>query len=225
MKAILYFLMTLICCCISRQPNVVKKDTNFEVKVELDSIPLSAYGYKMRGNDKYDVGDYNGAYEDYTRAIMVNPQYDTAYYNRGNTRADLGDKKGAIDDYNEAIRINPQYLSPYFNRGFTKYELGDYEGEIEDYRLAIQNCAPAADLYNNLGRALYDLERFKESAEAYGDGISHFPEDYKLYYGRGLARERLGDRKGACEDWRKSSALGCVEANTLLPLCEECQTE
>ena len=59
--------------------------------------------------------------------------------------------------------------------------MGDYNGELSDYRLAIKICKPNADLYNNLGRALYDLERFKESADAYGEGIKHFPKDYRLY--------------------------------------------
>ncbi|EYA28020.1 tetratricopeptide repeat family protein [Bacteroides fragilis str. 1009-4-F  len=103
--------------------------------------------------------------------------------------------------------------------------MGDYEGEIADYHLAIKHCEPSVNLYNNLGRALYALERFKESAEAYGEGIKYFPEDYRLYYGRGLARKRTGDKKGACEDWMKSSELGCVEANLLLPLCKECDTK
>ena len=120
----------------------------------------------------------------------------------------------------KTLSINPKYLKAYFNRGLLKYEMGDYEGEIADYRLAIKYCKPDADIYNNLGRALYDLERFKESAEAYGEGIKYFPEDYRLYYGRGLARKRLGDRKGACEDWVKSSELGCTQANILLPLCD-----
>lgn len=40
-------------------------------------------------------------------------------------------------------------------------------------------------------------------------------------YGRGLVRKRIGDKRGACEGWMKSSELGCIQANILLPLCEE----
>lgn len=47
-----------------------------------------------------------------------------------------------------------------------------------------------------------------------GDEIKHFPEDYKLYYGRGLARNQSGGKKGTREDWRKSNALGCFEAHS-----------
>ena len=49
----------------------------------------------------------------------------------------------------------------------------------------------------------------------------NLPNDGKLYYGRGLARNRLGDKNGACEDWHRSSELGCFQANALLPLCGE----
>ena len=118
-------------------------------------------------------------------------------------------------------RLKPDHIGTYINRGVLKYEMGDYEGEISTYRLAIKNCSPDADLYNNLGRALYDLKRFKEAAEAYGEGIKAFPSDGKLYYGRGLARNQSGDKNGACEDWHRSSELGCLQANALLPLCGE----
>ena len=64
-------------------------------------------------------------------------------------------------------------------------------------------------------------EKFKEAAEAYGEGIKAFPNDGKLYYGRGLARKQSGDKNGACEDWHRSSELGCLQANALLPLCDK----
>lgn len=217
MKNLIIIILVLLSSCGFSQ-----RQNNWQGgQVELDSIPLTAYEYKMRGNLKDDLGDKFGAIEDYTRAIMVDTLYDTAYYNRGLMKSAIGDKQGELSDYNKTLSINPKYLKAYFNRGLLKFEMGDYDGEISDYRLAIKYCEPDSDVYNNLGRALYDLERFKESAEAYGEGIKYFPEDYRLYYGRGLARKRTGDKNGACEDWIKSSELGCIQANMLLPLCEE----
>lgn len=29
------------------------------------------------------------------------------------------------------------------------------------------------------------------------------------------------DKNGDCEDWHRSSELGCLQANALLPLCSE----
>lgn len=207
-----FLLLTLMCSC----------DRVRQSKTQLNTIDtLDAYKYKESGKIKSAKGDKRGAIKDYTKAILLNPDYDIAYYNRANAKMSIKDYKGALDDYAKAIELNKKFMQAYYNRALLKYEMGDYEGELSDYRLAIKYSEPDVDLYNNLGRALYDLERFKESEEAYGDGIKYFPEDYRLYYGRGLARKRTGDKKGACEDWVKSSELGCMEANMLLPLCEE----
>ena len=222
-KIFIILIITLCTGCFGKQHSSKHNNVSNinESDIQLDSLPLTKYEYKMRGNLKDDIGDKLGAIEDYARAIKIDTSYDTAYYNRGLMKSAIGDREGELADYNKTLSINPKYLKAYFNRGLLKYEMGDYEGEIADYRLAIKYCKPDADIYNNLGRALYDLERFKESAEAYGEGIKYFPEDYRLYYGRGLARKRLGDRKGACEDWVKSSELGCTQANILFPLCDE----
>lgn len=188
--------------------------------IEIDPTYVTAY--YNRAIVKSSMGNKKGAIKDYSKVIELDSLKSGAYYGRGNARAFLGDKKGGIADLTKVIELDPKDVDAYVNRGVMKCEIGDFEGEISDYRLAIKNhCKPDANLYNNLGRALYDLERFKESAEAYGEGIKYFPDDYRLYYGRGLARKRTGDKKGACEDWMKSSELGCVQANMLLPLCEE----
>lgn len=183
--------------------------------------PTYDTAYYNRGVVKAHIGRYKDAILDYNEVVKINPYYAKAYYSRANSKKHMGDKKGALKDYNKAIELSPAIVEPYINQGVLKSEMGNNEAAIADFRLAIKNCAPNADIYNNLGRALYDLERFKESAEAYGEGIKYFPEDYRLYYGRGLARKRTGDKNGACEDWIKSSELGCIQANMLLPLCDE----
>ena len=55
-----------------------------------------------------ELGDKQGAIDDYTQAIKINPNYAQAYYGRGFVRNELRDKQGAIDDYNQAIKINPK---------------------------------------------------------------------------------------------------------------------
>jgi len=209
-----------------------KKSANGDQQGAIDDYTKAIYfnpnydtAYHNKGVVKAAIGDYNGAISDYNKAIEINPQLKFSFFSRGNVKVKLKDNIGAMYDFSKAIELDSNYINPYINRGVLKSKMGDYNGELSDYRLAIKKCEPNADLYNNLGRALYDLERFKESAEAYGEGIKHFPKDYRLYYGRGLARQRTGDKRGACEDWMKSSELGCVQANILLPLCDEYMKE
>ncbi|MEH2078859.1 MAG: tetratricopeptide repeat protein [Nostoc sp.] len=116
--------------------------------------PQDAIAYKKRGNARSDLGDFQGAIEDYTQAIQINPSYADAYYNRGNARSDLGDFEGAIEDYTQAIQINPSYADAYYNRGNIRLEIIDKQGAIEDFQ-------KAADIYRKEGK----LEALKNTRE------------------------------------------------------------
>ena len=85
---------------------------------------------------KFDRGNYQGAIDDYTKAIEINPKYDLAYSNRGVARVKLGDTQGAIADYNKAIEINPQDAAHYYKRGTAKELVGDLEGACADWEEA-----------------------------------------------------------------------------------------
>lgn len=219
------------------------------IEIDPDYAPF----YFDRGNSKTHLEMFKEAVEDYSRAIALESTMGEAYYGRGIAKATSGDEKGGMEDfhraqeltpaysfyycanamsgnqvgaleyYNKALELNPKFVDAYIKRGVLKSEMGDYEGEVEDCRLAMKNCLPSASIYDNLGRAFLYLESFKESIEAYDDGIKIFPRSGKLYLGRGLARLRSGDKRGACEDWRKSKEQGCMDADDFLPICEDCE--
>ncbi|MEH2302214.1 MAG: tetratricopeptide repeat protein [Nostoc sp.] len=116
--------------------------------------PKDAIAYKKRGNARSDLGDFEGAIEDYTQAIQINRNYADAYYNCGNARSDLGDFQGAIEDYTQAIQINLNYADAYYNRGNIRLEIADKQGAIEDFQ-------KAADIYRQEGK----LEALKDTRE------------------------------------------------------------
>ena len=55
--------------------------------------------FNKRGKEKYDTNDYQGAIEDDTEAIKLDPNYAEADHNRGVARTAQGDKTGASEDY------------------------------------------------------------------------------------------------------------------------------
>ena len=54
------------------------------------------------GNKKFDEGDYQGAIDDYTKAIELDPENSEIYVKRGDVRSFYnmvdGNYQGAIDD-------------------------------------------------------------------------------------------------------------------------------
>ena len=71
------------------------------------AAPVAQFDYAGRANQRYEAGDYQGAVEDYTRAIQGSRNNDRsrydAYVGRGNARARLNDLTGAIDDFTHAL--------------------------------------------------------------------------------------------------------------------------
>ncbi len=57
-----------------------------------------AIDYYNKGLLKYYLSDYDGAIEDFNKAIKLNPNYEEAYYNRGKSKKRLGDIDGYVND-------------------------------------------------------------------------------------------------------------------------------
>ena len=104
-----------------------------------------AIGYKNRGHDRAELGDYEGAIADYTQATQINPDDIDAYYYRGNAHFDLGQYEAAITDYTQVVKINSHYVNAYYNRGNALLEIADKQAAVEDFH-------KAADLYWQEGK-------------------------------------------------------------------------
>lgn len=91
------------------------------------------------------------------------------------------------------------------NRGVTYLRRQQYEPAVADFDSVIQLDASNAEGHLNRGAALVQLRRYGPAiaslTEALGLGVR---EPYKAYFNRGIAREALGDLRGAFEDYSTS---------------------
>lgn len=65
------------------------------------------------------LGQFDKAITDYTRALEVDAANSFAYYNRGITKDRQGDFEGAVADFSAAIALDPCNADFYHNRGFS----------------------------------------------------------------------------------------------------------
>lgn len=96
------------------------------------------------GQNKLYQGDYQGAANDYTKALKIDSTNINAYIGRGNAYAYLKNYKAAMNDYTQVIRLAKEEADAYMNRAVVRCALGDKQGTIQDYQ-------KAANLYAKQG--------------------------------------------------------------------------
>ena len=189
-----------------------------EVITYYERDAIMAIIYCKIANTRYTLGDYKGAINDYTQALLTQPlPINTAdtelYYKRGLAHSYLGDKQAAISDYTQAIKLDSNYIDAYYERAEIYSKLGYKLAAIEDLTKIIniapnevRACLKVGDIYYNLGL-------YQDAIWTYTQIIEILPTDNYAYYNRGVACYNLGDNQGAIEDFTYLIKLSSRDAN------------
>ena len=80
-----------------------------------------------------DLKNYDGAIEDYSRAIEIDRSQPLSYINRADLLLKLNDLNGAIADFSRAISLQPKNADLYYLRANAMMELDNFKDAITDF--------------------------------------------------------------------------------------------
>ncbi len=184
-----------------------KAIADYNKAIRFDS--MSAIAYVNRGLAYWKTGLTHKAFDDYSKAIEIKPEYfEIAYYNRGIAYGTFGQWEKAIVDYSAAIKINPAYDMAYSNRGVAFANLGQWEKAISDYTTAIGINPDYITAYFNRGVAYGNSGQSVKAINDYSKVIEFDPNYEPSYYNRGLEYENLEQWANAINDFSR-----CLELN------------
>ena len=63
-------------------------------------------------------------------------------------------------------------------------------------------------MYGKRGNSYYQIGDFYKAISDYDQSLKLNPNDETIFFFRGMAKLNIGFIKGACSDWKMSSALG-----------------
>lgn len=184
-------------------------DLNEKVRLYTETIriqPDFASAFINRGNARRAKGDIEGALQDYSDAIRIQPDAD-AFMNRGLMCHDQGDLNGALLDFNKAIYLNPEDSDAFYNRGNTRRDLGDLGGALSDYTSAIRLNSNFAEAFNNRAALRFSSHDFDGASQDLEQAIRLRPNHAGAYANRGSVRLAKGDPKGALIDLNEAIRL------------------
>jgi Flp pilus assembly protein TadD len=137
---------------ITRQRTAVWKDALSLYEDIAAKYPQKAYMvYYLKGLDKHDKGDLEGAVADYSEAARLHPNYSRPFNNRGNIYFYKGMYKEALADFNQALSLDPGVFETWNNRGNAKAMLSDLPGALGDYEKSLNLKPDYGEAYKNRG--------------------------------------------------------------------------
>jgi CHAT domain-containing protein len=81
-----------------------------------EDVDRAAEAWCDRGNEQYNLGDFEGAIAFWDKALEIKPDYHEAWYNRGIALGNLGRVEKAIASYDKALEIKPDVHKAWMNR-------------------------------------------------------------------------------------------------------------
>jgi tetratricopeptide (TPR) repeat protein len=193
--------------CMTYTRNQVWKDSMTLFSDMIEKNPDAGLAYNNRGNLRMEQEDFEGAIEDFNKAIELKDT--NAHYNRGILRLRLGDYQNALDDFNLAeqnLRVDKAKV--LYNLGITKLNLGDFRGAEEDFSGVIRINPRHAGAWSNRGLIRYDkLSDIMGAITDLDEAVSLDPDDPYIRYNRGNARMLAGKTTESLADYDRTLEL------------------
>ena len=172
-----------------------------------------AIAYFNRAITRYELGDRQGAIEDYSSVISFDANHAMAFNNRALIKSEFGDDAGAIADLNRAIISDAQNPIPYCNRGVIWLQMGEKVNAIEDFSYAIHVDSACLNAHFQRGLARMRFENKLGAIDDFSTMIAIDAQNAVAYFHRGLARSTMSDRTGAIRDLKEAAWLFSVQGD------------
>ncbi|MBE9011752.1 hypothetical protein IQ250_16225 [Pseudanabaenaceae cyanobacterium LEGE 13415] len=173
----------------------------------------SVIAYLNRAITRYELGDRQGAIEDYSNVIELDAKQSVAYNNRALVKFELGDHVGAIADLNRAILTESRSPVLYCNRGVIWLQIGEKVNAIEDFTYAIQVDPTCLNAYVQRGLARMRFENKLGAIDDFTAMLTIDAHNAVAYFHRGLARSTMNDKTGAIRDLKEAAWLFSVQGD------------
>jgi tetratricopeptide (TPR) repeat protein len=97
-----------------------------------------ASDYLVKGNNKMQLGDFKGAILEFTKAIIIDPQFPHSYTNRGAAKLEIHDYEGVVEDCLQALKLH-------------------FKAEVESEKKATQDGLKKSTQSNPIYAKLYSM--------------------------------------------------------------------
>ena len=175
-----------------------------EINLRVESGSANEEDYYNRGVLHAFFGNESSALEDYSMAVLKNPDFDLPYINRGSIYQKQEQFELALNDFNAAIKLDKLPSIALNNRGYLYQNWNKLDQAVKDYEKAIKIDPSYTQPYMNLVDVYQSQNNNDAAFEVLDRMIKARPNDPKaltsrsdVYRGLGMLQKALDDLNAA----------------------------
>lgn len=200
-----------LCCCYvifltycSYQRTMVWQDSVSLWNDELEKFSNVPIAWLNLGMIKESNNDSRGAKDCFTKAILYDPDYATAFSDRSLAYTQLGLYDSAIRDDNTALKFHFNIKAAHQNRGVAYALSGKTDSSLMDCDWLVSNFPNDTSAHMNRGLACYYAQKYDSAVEEFSWIITRSPAKEAAYANRGLANMLLNKLDDAMSDYDRA---------------------
>ena len=196
-------------------------DIRVNSQAELDAR-LQAETVNNQGYEQLEAEQYKAAESSFRQALALDSSNQMYYENLARALGKQQKTEQVVAVYDRAQRQFPEVSDLYYYRADALQKLERYEAARQDYTQAINLLDKNPDTplqhlyYFNRGNTYLKQRNYTAARQDYDQALRINDFHYGSYANRGFARYNLGDKSGACADWRKAEEAGYEAAQDYL---------
>jgi tetratricopeptide (TPR) repeat protein len=137
-------------------------------------------------------------------------------YRVGERAYNSGKYKEAIASFSQVLELDKDHINAYLQRGFCQTLNKNYEAAVSDFSEVIKRNEKHLWAYTSRGSAYNKLGKYNLAMSDFNTVLELDPRNGEAFNNRGWSRKFLGDKKGACKDWKDSAKSGNGEAKIIM---------
>ncbi len=203
----------------SQQGNFRASAMDWTEALSLDRDNINAL--KQRGIAYLNSEKFKEAYDDFSKALRLDPANFELYILRAKASRGKKDLNSAVKDMDLYLDYFPDDKNAILFCGELNYDNGNYVEALKNFNkdLRLDNSNP--EYFKARGKAFYQTKMYKYAIDDLSMSLDLKPDDGEVYYFKGMARYNSGDKQGACSDWKISANYG--ETRAIEQLINYCQ--
>jgi len=156
--------------------------------------------YVNRALIREGQGYLEGAADDYSTALKIDPYHSQAGFNLIKLAGDIENHTALIEDYTKIINENPAFAEAYAQRAYLKYLTEDYSGAVSDYTKALDLDENLLNLVNR-GIAKSKLEDWAGAISDFNNALMIDPKYISALSNRGNIYAKIKNYEAAINDY------------------------